>query len=101
MTKDDLRALLTAQTDAQIVDREILVSRPWIFDADTSYTTWRSSVAKELSLGPDHVLIVGSAATGFSLSPLKAGRPFRPLPGVDGRTSDIDIALVAPNLFTA
>ena len=46
------------------------------------------------------VLIVGSAATGFSLSPLKPGRSFRQLPSASGQTSDIDVALVDTKLFS-
>jgi len=101
MTTDKLRSLLNSRTDAEFVEHEILVRRPWIFDADETYQAWRTSVASELGLGPDNVRIVGSAATGFSLSPLKPGRPFRRLAGADDRTSDIDIALISPNLFVA
>jgi hypothetical protein len=99
MTRGELRSLLNSRTDGEFVDREILESRPWIFDAAESYQTWRTSVASELGLEPHNVRIVGSAATGFSLSPLKPGRPFRRLEGADAQTSDIDIALIAPSLF--
>ena len=82
------------------MDREILERRPWIFDAVESYQAWRTSVASQLGVEPDNVRIVGSAATGFSLSPLKPGRPFRRLENAaGGQTSDIDIALIAPSLF--
>jgi hypothetical protein len=99
MTRDELRSLLNSQTDSEFVEHEILNRRPWIFDTDEAYRSWRVIVSSELGLGPDHVRIVGSAATGFSLSPLKPGRPFRQLPGVQGQTSDIDIALIDTNLF--
>jgi len=99
MTRGELRSLLNSRTDSEFVQNEILNRRPWIFDTDEAYRSWRASVSDELGTEPDRVRIVGSAATGFSLSPLKPGRPFRQLPGVHGRTSDIDIALVDTNLF--
>jgi hypothetical protein len=99
MTRDELRLVLDSGTDGEFVEREIITRRPWIFDADEPHQSWRASVAGELGLKPDSVHIVGSAATGFSLSPLKPGRPFRPLASHGVRTSDIDIALIAPNLF--
>jgi hypothetical protein len=100
MTRDELRSALDSQTDGDFVEREIIDRRrPWIFDADESHQAWRTSVAGELGLGTDSIYIVGSAATGFSLSPLKPGRPFRPLGGADEQTSDIDIALIDPSLF--
>src|SRR5579864_7616044 len=100
MTRDELRLALDSQSDGEFVEREIIDRRrPWIFDADEDHQAWRASVAGELGLGPDSIYIVGSAATGFSLSPLKPGRPFRQLGGADEQTSDIDIALIDSSLF--
>jgi len=99
MTRGELGSLLNSRTDNEFVEHEILNRRPWIFETDEGYGSWRASVSSEFGAEPDRVRIVGSAATGFSLSPLKPGRPFRQLPGVRGQTSDIDIALVDANLF--
>lgn len=99
MTKDELRNLIGRYADVEFVDQEIFARRPWIFAEDEAYSAWQASVATELALGPKSIRIVGSAATGFSLSPLKPGRPFRTAPDAFGRTSDIDIALIDPNLF--
>lgn len=99
MTVEELRSWLAARTDEECIDREILGRRPWIFPADEPYNAWRNSVASVLNVSTDGIRIVGSAATGFSLSPLKPGRPFRPLPSTTN-ASDIDVALVAPLLFT-
>jgi predicted nucleotidyltransferase len=46
-----------------------------------------------------HVYLVGSAATGYSLSPLKAGRPFKRRSAEHPYASDIDIVIVNQGLF--
>jgi len=102
MTREDLRLLLGVRADSDFVEHEILGRRPWIFAADEPYRRWRESVGSSLGLARESVWIVGSAATGYSLSPYKPGRPFRALGGPEettAETSDIDIAIVAPELF--
>ena len=78
-----------------------LVGVPWIFDADDRYDAWRRYVAAAIAVDPDAIRIVGSAAIGFSLSPWKPGRPFRRTSSLGTEASDIDIALIDPNLFSA
>jgi hypothetical protein len=101
MTRAELRAALNSCGDGEFVDRELLGRRPWIFETAEIYRAWQVSVAKEIDVVPDNIRIVGSAATGYSLSPLKPGRAFRRLKTSNEQTSDIDIALVAPSLFVA
>jgi hypothetical protein len=101
MTIEELLVLLDTQTESEFVERQLLSRRPWIFEADDAYHAWRSSVAATLRIGPDNIRIVGSAATGYSLSPLKPGRPFRKASTLDASSSDIDIAFVDPTLFAA
>jgi hypothetical protein len=98
MTKDELKQLLNLRTNGEFVDSEILGRRPWIFADEQQYTSWSASVANVLTVQTDHVRIVGSAATGYSLGPLKAGRPFRTL-GLGVSASDIDIAITSNELF--
>jgi hypothetical protein len=101
MTLEELKTLLNAQTEFEFIDGLLLGRRPWIFDADDSYDAWRRYVAATLAIHPDAVRVVGSAATGFSLSPRKPGRPFRRRSSLGTEASDIDIALIDPNLFAA
>lgn len=101
MTREDLRVLLNKQSDVEFVEREIFGRCPWIFEDEKVYEAWRSLVASQLGLAMESVWIVGSGATGYSLSPLKPGRPFRVLTNKVGATSDIDIALVAPEVFVS
>src|SRR5258708_4736981 len=100
MTREDLSALLSGVSDAEFVDRHLLSGRPWIFENDAAHDAWRRSVGGSLGVALDDVRIVGSAATGYSLSPLKPGRPFRPWTASAVSVSDIDIALVDPRLFS-
>lgn len=99
MTRAELRAALNSCGDGEFVDREVLGRCPWIFETVETYRAWQASVASEVAVGSEDVCIVGSAATGYSLSPLKPGRAFRRLSASGEQTSDIDIALIAPNLF--
>jgi hypothetical protein len=99
MTRQELRRLLSAQSETEFTDGQLLGRCPWIFDASETYDAWRSSVAETLSIEPGSIRIVGSAATGFSLSPQKPGRPFRRTSSLNTVASDIDIALIHPNLF--
>jgi len=99
MTRDELKVLLETQTDSEFIDQRILSSRPWLFATDETYRAWQGSVADSITIGRDCVRIVGSAATGFSLSPLKPGRPFRKVASGALKQSDVDIALIDPALF--
>jgi len=101
MTREDLRVLLNKQNDVEFVEREVLGRCPWIFGDEKLYEMWRRLVADQLGLANESVWIVGSGATGYSLSPFKPGRPFRALTSSVGATSDIDIALVAPEVFAS
>ena len=98
MTKDELMKLLARRDNDEFVDAELLNRRPWIFEADAEYHSWCKSVADALKIEKEHIHIVGSAATGYSLSPLKPGRPFRRL-GSSQRASDIDLAITSEDLF--
>jgi hypothetical protein len=100
MTKQELRDLLANRSDLDFVRRDVFGRRPWIFDSDESYNLWRETIASELRLDGNNILVVGSAATGFSLSPLKPGRPFRSLNDPSGGASDVDMVILNENLFT-
>ena len=97
-------ALLTiieaATSNRDFVEKTLFSDTPWIFRGDASrYSEWRTTTARASGLTPDGIYLVGSAATGYSLSPFKPGREFRPIdPGVTHK-SDIDIAVVNDELF--
>jgi hypothetical protein len=96
-----LAALEAARSLRDFVEDQLLSRVPWIFSADPdAFSRWRQTAAPEAGLEPEAVFLVGSAATGYSLSPRKAGRPFRPI-GPSAAASDIDMAIVDATMFEA
>jgi hypothetical protein len=98
MNTEELKNFIRGRKTDEFVDTEVLNRRPWIFATDAQHDQWCRSVAEALNVDPADIRIVGSAATGYSLSPYKAGRPFRNL-AERGRTSDIDLAITSDDLF--
>src|SRR5215468_1102254 len=67
---------------------------PFVFSgAWPTYRSWRMGLATGLEVDPSEIIIVGSAAVGFSLSPTKGLRPF-------DKTSDIDVAVISHHFFS-
>lgn len=101
MTREDLKQLLASHSDEAFLRQYLFDSAPWIMQRDASvFESWRAGVLSEIQLPDASLHIVGSAATGFSLSPYKPGREFRPLRPDFADASDIDLALVSSGLFT-
>src|SRR5262245_52716373 len=100
MNPNELLALIDASpTIDRFVEDHLLSRTPWIFgDAASQFLDWRKEVAHAAQVTDRSIYLVGSAATGYSLSPLKAGRPFKFLASGD-RPSDIDLAVVSRDLF--
>jgi hypothetical protein len=83
------------QTDAapsELVSRVILERLPFAFETKEQYFHWRHMLAEGLQVDPREVMIVGSAATGRSLSARKKFSVFN-------RKSDVDIAIISPTYF--
>lgn len=95
-----LHHISSASSVRHWVENEVFDKTPWIFKGDaTVFEEWRKRVADAGGVDSGSIYLVGSAATGYSLSPYKPGRKFR-LPGITGtRPSDIDIAIVDNDLF--
>jgi hypothetical protein len=99
MDRDELKRLLDRSDDESFVQERLLGATPWIFhERHATYETWRTELGRVSGLPGKLLFIVGSAAVGYSLSPLKPGRPFRAL-AVLGDASDIDLAAVSAELF--
>lgn len=95
-----LKSQLEELGESAFAESHVLGHVPWLFAGDaTSFDAWRAYVACEGKVAAESVFIVGSASTGVSLNPTKAGRPFRRIGGQDA-PSDIDAALVDHELFT-
>jgi hypothetical protein len=102
MTHAELLAAIDAAASASgFVADQILNRIPWVFEGDaTSFTAWRTEVAETAKVQHSDVYIVGSAATGYSWSPLKSGRDFARVSATATRVSDIDVAIVSMRLVT-
>ncbi len=90
---DDFRAALTSQSPREIVDRVLLTAVPHVFGENRSdYTAFRKQLAAGLQVSPDGIFIVGSAMTGFCLSPDNYPRRF-------GDESDVDVVVCDAEMF--
>ncbi|WP_133794291.1 hypothetical protein [Actinokineospora alba] len=81
-------------TPEKFVDHHILDRVPWLFPSWWSYREWKSELAAGLNVDPHDIIVVGSAALGFSLAPSKDLSAFH-----DG--SDIDVAVISTWHFEA
>jgi hypothetical protein len=102
MTPDGLLDLLrNSPSLGTLATKWFVEGVPWIFKGDRSlYTRWRNEAAEAAGLPADAVYLAGSAVTGYSLSPLKAARPFKPVVAGERTPSDIDLAIIDSSLFT-
>lgn len=93
MTFEEFKSLLTKRTPKELFQECLLDSFPYCFlKSPTNYLTLRKEICDFFKIHPQNFSIIGSAKTGFSLSPLKFGREFC-------ETSDIDVVLVSEELF--
>lgn len=88
-------------TVESILDEFFHSGIPHVFNGDAAaHGQFRRSLANEINSAfgitachPHHVVICGSAHLGYSPVPEKLGKRF------DGDTSDIDVAILLPDLF--
>ncbi len=101
MTPEELlNAIEGAASLREFVEANLLSRTPWIFQGNvTLFHNWRQAAARAAGINDDDIYLVGSAATGYSLSPLKLGKVFRHAKPGERYPSDLDIAIVNPGLF--
>lgn len=92
------RELLSTDDDLAFCRRNVFSDRVWLLEHRFSnpvltYKEIKLYFSDALSIGIDNVAIVGSSRFGFSVSPRKPYRAF------DSETSDIDLVIVATDLF--
>ena len=83
---------LRAETAVDFTNHRLLDRIPWLFSDRSQYITWKSELAADLEVDPFMIVVVGSAATGYSLAPQKNFSAF-------GQRSDIDTAVVSQRHF--
>ena len=78
--------------DARDICRRFLIFGSCTQLDDERYYGLKAAVAEEFAIHPNETIVVGSTKLGFSIAPEKRYRAF-------GETSDIDVAIVSPQLF--
>ena len=74
---------------------------PKIFGSLAEYDLWRTAIANAAKIRMPEVMLFGSAHVGYSLAPLKFGRPFSRIATIDRRASDLDLSIINERLFLA
>lgn len=82
----------TGTVPSELVSRIVLERLPFAFDTKEQYFHWRHMLADGLGVDARDIVLVGSAATGRSLSALKKFSMFH-------KQSDVDIAVISAAHF--
>ncbi|TFB66180.1 hypothetical protein [Cryobacterium sp. Hz9] len=90
--RSTLASELLDHTPEDYVSHHVIDRVPAIFSDRQSYIDWKKSIAEGLQVDPYGVILVGSACTGFSLSPQKNFREFN-------ARSDLDVAVISDRHF--
>ncbi|KXK01436.1 MAG: hypothetical protein UZ17_ACD001001659 [Acidobacteria bacterium OLB17] len=94
-----IRDFLRSGDDNELANN-LLNDDPWLFHRKkVDFGEWAKAVLTDNGIAqPASLKLLGSAATGFSLAPEKAGAPFRDVaPGV--HASDLDLAIVSEAMY--
>lgn len=91
-SKEHFLSQLRTEAAVDFASRYLLDRVPWLFFDRSQYIAWKAELAADLEVDPYMVIVVGSAATGYSLSPTKNFSAF-------GQRSDIDVAVVSQRHF--
>lgn len=84
---------LKKYSTSELVQKKLIFGDCQVLDSER-YFHLRLKIAKQFSVHPNEVLVVGSAKLGFSIAPKKKYRHF-------GDSSDIDVVIVSDTLFSS
>lgn len=90
--KSALAAELLELSPEDFVSHRLIDRVPAVFSDRSAYIAWKAQLAAGLEVDPYGVILVGSACTGYSLSPQKNFRDFH-------AKSDFDVAVVSDQHF--
>jgi hypothetical protein len=76
----------------EYVSHRVIDRVPSVFSDRRSYIEWKQKLAGDLEVDPYGLILVGSACTGYSLSPHKNFRAFN-------TKSDFDVAVISDQHF--
>ena len=100
MLPETFQTRLLERGERYIIETVLLEAKPVLFRARPDYEQWRDDLAAECGIGDGrHVLLMGSALTGFSIAPTKFGRPFAAAATEERPASDLDICVIDDQLF--
>lgn len=83
---------LLDHTPEDYVSHYVIDRVPSVFSDRQTYIDWKKTIGEGLQVDPYGVILVGSACTGFSLSPHKNFREFH-------EKSDLDVAVISDRHF--
>ena len=94
LTSTSLMDLISDESRLELFCSEYLFECvPYIFSGDsTGYFRWKATLADRLGVDPRDLILIGSAAVGFSLDPDKNLREF-------DDASDVDVAVLSQRHF--
>ncbi|NTW88669.1 MAG: hypothetical protein HGB26_06005 [Desulfobulbaceae bacterium] len=93
MAHEAFFADLRTKTPALFLENYLFDRVPSLFQDDRSlYVTWKRELAKRVDVDPACVMLVGTAATGVSLNPIKGFKHF-------DEQSDVDVAVISSYHF--
>lgn len=108
-TEEDIRSDLRSMTTTEFFIKYIIKSPNWYFSEYMGHKgpelldvidCFKEIVSYGFGISFHSSQLVGSAKTGFSLSPYKCLKPFTIEGNQDSHSSDIDVAIVSEKLFS-
>lgn len=93
LTATEFTALIESGPLDGVVQDHFVAGLPWYFRDDESlFGAFRDHFVSGLGIASEDLCLIGSARTGFAISPDSFPRPFH-------ATSDLDVAIVSADLF--
>lgn len=90
----NLEATILERNLDELLNELLFEHVPHVFGQSwEAYRSWRRSLASAINVDPSEIIVVGSAAVGYSLGPTKQLRAF-------DNQSDIDVAVVSDYFFS-
>jgi len=77
LTVDEFKVLLRTKSLELIVQDQVFEGDPYVFrNTPSAYAAFRQHLSERIGTLAENIVVVGSAKTGFSLSPDGFPRPF-------------------------
>lgn len=88
-----IKSDLLSMNVSMFLTKWIFDKTPFIFEGEKdTYLSWRHEIAQSMKIDPSDIVLTGSAALGFSLSPHKFFKKF-------DENSDVDVGIISHHFF--